>query len=55
MPEYSIIDLDARVIERWRPADARPEILVEMLAWQPRAGVAPLIIELDQYFAAVLD
>ena len=55
VPEYWIIDLDARVIERWRPADARPEILVEMLAWQPRADVVPLIIELDQYFAAVLD
>jgi hypothetical protein len=33
VPEYWIVDLDARLIERWTPADERPEILRERLAW----------------------
>ena len=31
--EYWIVDLDARLIERWTPSDIRPEILDERLAW----------------------
>ena len=27
IPEYWILDLDARLLERWRPGDERPEIL----------------------------
>lgn len=32
--EYWIVDLDARLIERWRPGDERPEILDHRLVWQ---------------------
>jgi len=31
--EYWIVDVDARVIERWRPEDERPEIVDETLDW----------------------
>jgi Uma2 family endonuclease len=31
--EYWIVDLDARLVEQWRPDDARPEVLDEMLTW----------------------
>src|SRR6185503_9345108 len=31
VPEYWIVDIDARIIERWRPGDSRPEILSERL------------------------
>jgi Uma2 family endonuclease len=55
VPEYWIVDLDARVIERWRPNDERPEILADVLAWRPRVDIEPLTIDLEQYFAAVLD
>ncbi|HSQ33253.1 MAG TPA: Uma2 family endonuclease [Gemmatimonadaceae bacterium] len=55
VPEYWIVDLDARVIERWRPTDERPEILADVLAWRPRADIEPLTIDLEEYFAAVLD
>lgn len=51
-PEYWIVDVDARSIERWRPGDARPEILVEQLTWEPVPGNA-LTLELDEYFADV--
>jgi Uma2 family endonuclease len=55
IPEYWIIDGDARLVERWRPDDERPEILVDSLTWRPRADIAPLVIELPDYFAGVLD
>ena len=52
--EYWIIDLDARVVERWRKGESRPEILRESLGWHPRADVPPLSIDLVAYFAEVL-
>jgi Uma2 family endonuclease len=52
--EYWIVDLDARVIERWRKGENRPEIVTESLGWQARADVAPLTIDLIAYFAEVL-
>lgn len=43
--EYWIIDLDARLVERWRPTDERPELVSEFLTWAPRSDVTPLRIE----------
>jgi Uma2 family endonuclease len=54
MPEYWVFDPDARVVERWRPDDARPEILAEVLRWHPRGEVAPLEIDLAAFFAKAL-
>lgn len=54
VPEYWIVDLDARVIERWRPEDERPEILTQRIDWQPDPAHPPLTIELERYFAEVL-
>jgi Uma2 family endonuclease len=53
VPEYWIVDVDARLIERWRPADERPEILTERLAWHPDAAHPPLEIDVPAYFADV--
>jgi Uma2 family endonuclease len=53
--EYWIVDLDARVIERWGPLDERPEILAAALQWQPAGAASPLIIDLERFFAEVLD
>jgi Uma2 family endonuclease len=53
VPEYWMVDVDARLIERWRPDDERPEILVYELAWQPDPAHAPLVIELPAYFRDV--
>ena len=36
--EYWIVDLDARLVERWRPGDERPEMLDETLIWQLSNG-----------------
>ena len=50
-----LMEFEARVIERWRPGDERPEILAETITWPCEAGVAPLVIDLPEYFAEVLD
>ncbi len=51
--EYWIVDTDARLIERWRPQDDRPEILAERIEWQPDYGLPPLAIDLEAYFKEV--
>lgn len=48
--EYWIVDMDARVFERWRPEDTRPEIVDDRIAWSPSGATAPLVIELAEYF-----
>ena len=65
VPEYWIVDLDARLLERWRPGDERPEVLHVTLVWQPDVArpvgmpsgedLTPLEIDLPAYFAEVLD
>ena len=52
--EYWIVDLDARVVERWRPGDARPEVLTDVVRWQPDPRCEPLSIDLATFFAEVL-
>jgi Uma2 family endonuclease len=51
VPEYWIVDADAELVERWRPADRKPEILREVLVWQPRDGIPSLDIDLREVFA----
>jgi Uma2 family endonuclease len=51
--EYWVVDVASRLVERWRPTDDEPEIIFETLQWQPRAGSAPLTIDLSQYFRTV--
>jgi len=55
VPEYWIVDLDARLVERWRPGDERPEVLTERLTWQPDATREPLTMELAAFFHDVLE
>ena len=55
VPEYWIVDLDARLVERWRPGDERPELLEGRLEWQPALTAPPLVLDLDMFFAEVLD
>ena len=53
VPEYWIIDVEARQVERW-PNDLVPEILTETLEWFPDALTAPLTIALTAYFDRAL-
>jgi Uma2 family endonuclease len=54
IPEYWVIDADARRVERWRPGDERPEVLTERLHWHPEAARSPLEIDLSAFFEQVL-
>jgi Uma2 family endonuclease len=53
VPEYWIVDLEARIVERWRPEDHRPEVLTDALTWEPVAGVPPWEMDLGRYFGEV--
>lgn len=51
--ELWIVDIESRVVERWRAGDERPEIITDRLVWHPYGAVEPLHIPLDELFAAV--
>jgi Uma2 family endonuclease len=55
VPEYWIVDLDARLIERWRTGDTRPEIVKASLSWQPVGASAPFVLDVVRFFTAVHD
>ena len=54
VPEYWIIDDRSQTIERWRPDDARPELLAEQLVWHPDGTSDPFGLDLRAFFAEVL-
>ena len=53
IPDYWIVDLDARIVECWRPDDSRPEIRSAQLDWKPRSNIPALSIVLPEYFSRV--
>ena len=55
VPEYWIVDLDARTFERSVPDDARIEVVDDQLTWRPAGAATALVIDLPAYFARVLD
>ncbi|HVX40666.1 MAG TPA: Uma2 family endonuclease [Gemmatimonadaceae bacterium] len=55
VPEYWIVDMDARTFERSTPAEPRPEVIVERLEWMPAGASAPLVIDIVEFFVEVLD
>lgn len=50
VPEYWVVDTDARRIERWRPDDLRPDLMDRVLTWSPLPDVPPLVIPRDTLF-----
>jgi Uma2 family endonuclease len=54
VPEYWIVFLDARLVERWRPGDDRPEILEQRLEWRPDPAQPPFVLDLPAFFAEVI-
>ena len=55
VPDYWIVDPEARVVEHWTPGDERPAILPGVLTWQPKTDIPPLEINLPEFFADALD
>jgi Uma2 family endonuclease len=54
VPEYWIVDLDARALERSVPDDPRVEVLDDRVTWRPEGATTPLVIDLRAYFGRVL-
>src|SRR3954467_14516802 len=44
VPEYWIVDLDARAFERSTPGEEKPEVIRDRLTWHPEATAGPLVI-----------
>jgi Uma2 family endonuclease len=55
VPEFWIIDLDARTFERSTPADLRTEVLDARVEWLPPGASSPLVIDVPAFFAEALD
>ncbi len=53
VPEYWIVDLDARLIERWAPADTRPEIVRDQIDIVFSGSDHAFVFELQPFFAFV--
>ena len=53
VPQYWIVDTDSTLVERWRPGDDRPEIITDVLEWQPVSEVPALSIVLEEIFGPV--
>jgi Uma2 family endonuclease len=53
VPEYWIVDLDARMIERWTPSSETPDVLRKSLQWLPPGAAAPLTIDLAELFQRI--
>jgi len=52
--EYWIVDLDARLIERWHPNDDRPEMVTDRLVWATDASLPAFELDVVDYFADVV-
>ena len=52
--EYWIVDLDARLFERWRPDADRPDVCTDRLTWAVPTLAEACTLALDRYFAEVL-
>jgi Uma2 family endonuclease len=50
VPEYWVVDVEERMVQRWRPNDALPEVLSETLTWQPDGELPALAIDLPGFF-----
>jgi len=50
--EYWIVDIESRLVERWRPEDDRPEVISDVLEWQPQPTCELLRIGLANVFDA---
>ena len=52
--EYWIVDLDARVVERWKHGDTRPDIVSDELRARIREDTQ-IVIDIEGFFARVCD
>ncbi len=55
VPEYWIVNVEARVIERWRPGATQAELVTDRLEWRPEPGIEPFVMTLDEFWREVFE
>jgi Uma2 family endonuclease len=50
VPDYWVIDFDARILERWTPGSESPVMLQETFEWRPAGASTPLVVNLPELF-----
>jgi Uma2 family endonuclease len=50
VPDYWVVDLDARVVEWWSSARERPTVATSDLTWHPSGAREPLVVDLPTLF-----
>ena len=53
VPEYWIVDTNARTIEVWRPGATSASVTRDRLEWQPANATNPFVLDVVAYFAKV--
>jgi Uma2 family endonuclease len=51
--EYWLVNVNARVIERWRPGSEEAAVITDTLIWHPDPSHPPLAVDLRAYFGEV--
>jgi Uma2 family endonuclease len=46
VPDYWIVDVDARAIERWTPTATEPDICRDRITWHPTGASAPFTLDI---------
>lgn len=55
VPEYWVVDGDARTFEIWHPGDERAVLTDDRLTWHPQDAPAPFELDVAGFFDAVAD
>ena len=55
MPDYFIVDVDARIFEYWTSNRDTPLVLRDQLVWHPAGAEQPLKASLPEFFDAIDD
>lgn len=50
IPEYWVLDAEARNLSRWRGAADPGEVLSARVEWQPAQTQAPFVVDLPRFF-----
>jgi Uma2 family endonuclease len=54
VPDYLIVDVDSRIVERWTQGRDTPQVLRDRLVWHPSGASTPLDISLPEYFDRIV-
>ncbi len=55
VPDYFIVDIDARIVEHWSPKRDTPLVLRDQLVWRPVGAEEPLRASLPDFFGGITD